>query len=103
MQPPGIAVPRTPDELREKAEGRVARSKEHAAPPALYFNPQLVTDSAGRVTFEFTMPEGETEYRLLVDALGKGRVGSTQQIIVGTKQPEAAQSLPAAARTNEAK
>jgi uncharacterized protein YfaS (alpha-2-macroglobulin family) len=57
-----------------------------AAPPALYFNPQLVTDANGRVTFEFTMPAGETEYRLLVDALGKGRIGSKQQIIVGSSK-----------------
>ena len=67
-----------------------------AAPASLYFNPQLVTDQNGRVTFEFTMPEGETEYRLLIDALGKGRLGSKQQLIVGTDKAEAAQSQPAA-------
>jgi uncharacterized protein YfaS (alpha-2-macroglobulin family) len=51
-------------------------------------NPQLVTDASGRVTIEFTMPPGETAYRLLVDALGKGRIGSKQEIIVGTSEPK---------------
>jgi hypothetical protein len=60
------------------------------------------------VTFEFTMPQGESEYRLLVDALGKGRLGSQQQIIVGTSQPPtaqpaAAEQQPAPAKPSEAK
>jgi hypothetical protein len=75
-------------ESRDKGEGaeRLKESLRMTAPPSLYFNPQLVTDESGRVTIEFTMPEGETEYRLLVDALGKGRIGSKQQTIVGTKE-----------------
>jgi hypothetical protein len=100
LPPPDVASRPKPDEVREKGEsdGRLSRVKESAALPTLYFNPQLVTDANGRVTFEFTMPEGESEYRLLVDALGKGRIGSVQQVIVGTGQPAAGQSLPAAAK-----
>jgi hypothetical protein len=78
-----------------------ANSGAAPAPPALYFNPQLVTDANGRVTFEFTMPAGETEYRLLVDALGKGRLGSKQQIIVGSSAANAgapAEAKPAGAK-----
>ncbi|HZL89603.1 MAG TPA: hypothetical protein VFB96_14660, partial [Pirellulaceae bacterium] len=74
-------------ESRDKGEGaeRLKEAMRMTAPPSLYFDPQLVTDANGRVTIVFTMPEGETEYRLLVDALGKGRIGSKQQTIVGTK------------------
>lgn len=51
------------------------------APPSLYFNPQLLTDASGRVTIEFNMPPVAAEYRLLIDALGNGRIGSQQQVI----------------------
>jgi hypothetical protein len=55
-----------------------------AAPAALYFNPQLVTDAQGRATIDFTMPAVESEYLLLIDALGHGRIGSRQQqLIIG--------------------
>jgi len=48
--------------------------------------------------FEFTLPESQADYRLLVDALGKGRLGSQQQLLVGTKPAEAkpaAETAPA--------
>jgi hypothetical protein len=52
-----------------------------AAPASLYFNPQLIADENGRATIEFKMPPVESEYRLLIDALGNGRIGSLQQVI----------------------
>ena len=70
------------------AENRSKGSEGPSAPAVLYANPQLVTDASGRVTIEFTMPPGETAYRLLVDALGKGRIGSKQETIVGTSGPK---------------
>jgi len=66
-------------------ESRSIRPSSSPAQTVLYANPQLVTDASGRVTIEFTMPPGETAYRLLVDALGKGRIGSKQEIIVGSE------------------
>jgi hypothetical protein len=58
------------------------------APASLYFNPSLLTDAAGSATIEFTMPPVDSQYRLLIDALGQGRIGSRQQLI--TCQGEAA-------------
>ena len=47
-------------------------------PPALYFNPQLMTDARGEATFRFSMPQVPAEYRVMVDAVGHGRIGSQQ-------------------------
>jgi len=58
-----------------------AESKETAAPAALYFNPDLLTDAEGRAVIEFVMPSVEAQYRLLVDALGQGRLGSHEQLL----------------------
>jgi uncharacterized protein YfaS (alpha-2-macroglobulin family) len=58
-----------------------AKPDTSAAPSSLYFNPQLVTDNQGRATVRFVMPQVESEYRVLIDALGQGRIGSHQQII----------------------
>lgn len=64
---------------------RAATQEE--APAALYFNPQLATDAQGRANIEFVVPPVESEYRLLIDALGQGRVGSRQQqLIIGDRQ-----------------
>lgn len=60
----------------------VAREAGDAAPPSLYFNPQLIADSRGRVAIEFVMPPAESEYRLLIDALGHGRLGSAAYPLV---------------------
>jgi hypothetical protein len=57
-----------------------------AAPASIYFNPRLIADDNGRATIEFTMPLVESEYRLLIDALGNGRIGSLQQVIECKKQ-----------------
>jgi hypothetical protein len=65
--------------LAERAAGNPQATP---APASLYFNPQLMTDSEGKATIQFTMPQAEAEYRLLVDALGQGRIGSQQQTIV---------------------
>ena len=71
------------EDTKEKLAERVAgKEQPAAAPSSLYFNPQLMTDSDGKATIRFTMPTVESEYRLLVDALGQGRIGSQQQTIV---------------------
>jgi hypothetical protein len=64
-----------------EAKPEAAKADSSAAPAALYFNPQLVTDAEGRATVRFVMPQVDSEYRVLIDALGQGRIGSTQQLI----------------------
>jgi uncharacterized protein YfaS (alpha-2-macroglobulin family) len=64
---------------------RAASDAKNQAPTSLYFNPHMVADKSGQVTIEFVMPPVESEYRLLVDALGNGRIGSRQEMIVGKK------------------
>jgi uncharacterized protein YfaS (alpha-2-macroglobulin family) len=66
---------------RPAAAPAAAPAPSAAAPAALYFNPQLLTDAQGQATVEFTMPEAPAEYRLLIDALGQGRIGSEQMTI----------------------
>jgi len=61
-----------------------------AAPAALYFNPDLVTDAEGRATIEFVMPTVDSNYRLLVDALGQGRIGSQEQLLTCGAAPATA-------------
>ena len=58
------------------------KSEGATAPAALYFNPQLVTDANGRATIRFIMPSIDSEYRLLIDALGQGRIGSRQELLI---------------------
>src|SRR5262245_2042196 len=72
------------DEAKKEplADVTVGKPQAAAAPASLYFNPQLMTDSEGKATFQFTMPQADSQYRLLVDALGQGRIGSRQQTIV---------------------
>jgi hypothetical protein len=53
-----------------------------AAPPALYFNPRLMTDEQGYATIEFQLPQVESQYRVLIDAFGQGRIGSVELPIV---------------------
>ncbi len=88
--PPAGAVT---DQLKQKSDGNemkkeqlaelaAAKPQSAAAPAALYFNPQLMTDSGGKATIQFTMPQADAEYRVLIDALGQGRIGSQQQTIV---------------------
>jgi hypothetical protein len=75
LPPAGAARP-------DAAGAPVSKSEAAAAPPSLYFNPQLMTDADGRATVRFVMPQVASEYRLLIDALGQGRIGSRQQIII---------------------
>jgi hypothetical protein len=72
------------DDARKErlAEDAVGKPQSAAAPASLYFNPDLMTDSEGKATVRFTMPPTDAEYRVLVDALGQGRIGSRQQTIV---------------------
>jgi len=70
------------DKKEPLAERAAGKPQSAAAPASLYFNPQLMTDSDGKATIQFTMPQAEGEYRLLVDALGQGRIGSRQQTII---------------------
>ena len=56
------------------------------APPALLFEPVLATDSQGQATVTFTLPDVDCEYRVLIDAIGHGRVGSLQKVIVGRSE-----------------
>lgn len=58
-----------------------AKGEATTAPAALYFNPQLVTDASGRASVQFVMPPVQSQYRLLIDALGQGRIGSRQEIL----------------------
>jgi uncharacterized protein YfaS (alpha-2-macroglobulin family) len=41
-----------------------------------------MTDAEGRATVHFVMPQIASEYRLLIDALGQGRIGSRQQRLI---------------------
>jgi len=75
-------------EAREDLEDK--KSDAAAAPPSLYFNPQLMTDANGLATIRFVMPPVDSEYRVLIDALGQGRIGSRQALIVGRGAPAAA-------------
>jgi len=68
-------------DLNRDSEGEKRKAAEEAvAPSAIYFNPQLTTDSYGMVTIEFQMPAVASEYRLLLDAYGGGRVGSSAEV-----------------------
>lgn len=70
-----------------KLEGAALAQSDYkaapAAPPALLFEPSLATDAQGQATIEFTLPDVDCEYRVLIDAIGHGRIGSLQQVIVG--------------------
>jgi hypothetical protein len=77
---PSATKPSRPSvELLGAVEDRFGRG--NGAPAAIYFNPRLIANENGRATIEFTLPRVESEYRLLIDALGNGRIGSLQQRI----------------------
>jgi hypothetical protein len=76
-------APQTPAAAKsEPLERAAGKPGEPTAPTSLYFNPQLMTDAEGKATIHIKMPQAESEYRLLIDALGQGRIGSQQQTIV---------------------
>jgi hypothetical protein len=96
---PPAPAPSTPAEQpatdaadRPLARGGAASSRDKleiaasAAPASIYFNPRLTTDEQGFVTLEFRLPEVESEYRLLIDAFGDGRVGSSADLKIVCKE-----------------
>jgi hypothetical protein len=71
------------DTAKPAAADRAAKADQSAAAPAaIFFNPEIQTDAAGAATVRFTMPSVQSEYRLMIDAIGDGRLGSRQQTIV---------------------
>jgi hypothetical protein len=66
-------------ETEKKAADKDANST--ATPPSLFFEPNLTTDADGNATIRFKMPSVACEYRLLIDALGSGRIGSRQELL----------------------
>jgi len=62
--------------LTEQAKG------ENSLPSSLFWRPLSPTDAGGTVTIEFTMPAVPSEYRLLIDAIGSGRLGGEQRLII---------------------
>jgi hypothetical protein len=65
-----------------------AKAPTTKAPASLYWNPQLTADAQGRAVIEFTMPAVESNYRILIDAYGNGRLGSAQEVVLCREQPE---------------
>lgn len=49
-------------------------------PDSLFWRP-LSPVSDGTFTIEFTMPAAESDYRLLIDAIGSGRIGGKDQLL----------------------
>jgi hypothetical protein len=94
VQPSGASAPAVEARIRGlqpadddaakalRLERPAAKYEAAVAPAALFFDPQLMTDADGRATVRFVMPPVDSEYRLLIDALGHGRIGSRQQLIV---------------------
>jgi hypothetical protein len=72
---PAIAV-----QEQQRSEG-----EENQAPVTLYFNPRLETDADGYATIELQMPNTEADYRILIDAIGHGRIGSAEMLIMCRK------------------
>jgi hypothetical protein len=72
---PAVAV-----QERQRTEGEESR-----APVTLYFNPRLETDADGYATIELQMPDAEADYRILIDAIGHGRIGSAEMLIMCRK------------------
>jgi hypothetical protein len=73
--------------LQNNLAGTADKAKDATPPAALYFNPQLMTDADGRATIQFTMPRVDSDYWLLIDALGHGRFGSRQELIAVGSTP----------------
>ncbi len=77
-----------PAEKKSLAErARLARSASgylggEALPDSIFWRPLSPIESDGTLTIEFTMPAAESEYRLLIDAIGSGRIGGKQQLLI---------------------
>ena len=77
---PAAADPAAEPAKDESAKNESGRDKSAGAPSAIYFNPQLTTAADGTVIIEFRMPAVASEYRVLLDAYGNGRVGSSAEL-----------------------
>ncbi len=53
-----------------------------AAPDTLFWRPLSPIGADGYFTIEFNMPAAESDYRLLLDAIGNGRIGGQQQLLL---------------------
>jgi hypothetical protein len=83
----GAVRPRAEDMREGEAPLAALRAVEPgSAPASLYFQPHLVADENGFATIEFMLPAVESEYRLLIDAVGSGRIGSAEALIVGQEE-----------------
>lgn len=60
------------------AEGRLS---DQLPPDSLFWRPLSPIDQNGTFTIEFTMPAAESDYRLLIDAIGSGRIGGKEQLL----------------------
>ncbi|EAQ80926.1 hypothetical protein [Blastopirellula marina] len=49
-----------------------------AAPETIYWAPLVQTDSSGQATLSFQLPPTPGKYRITIDALGEGRLGSVR-------------------------
>jgi len=67
--------------LRRKEASSASAVREEVPPATLYFNADLRTDAEGRVSISFTLPPTSGRYRLLLDAIGAGKVASSQHVI----------------------
>jgi hypothetical protein len=56
-------------------------------PSSLFWRPLTPTDSSGMVTIEFKLPDSPAEYRLLIDAIGAGRLGGEQRLLQSQVPP----------------
>lgn len=80
LQPPDSPPPQ-PLRLRRKEGSSASAVREEVPPATLYFNADLRTDAEGRVSISFTLPPTSGRYRLLLDAIGAGKVASSQRVI----------------------
>ncbi len=81
----GFAPGPTPAPAVAVQERQHTEGEENAAPVTLYFNPRLETDADGYATIELQMPDAEADYRILIDAIGHGRIGSAEMLIMCRK------------------
>jgi hypothetical protein len=96
--PPSAAIddPAASARKLSQSESRVT------APASLYFNPRLATDERGFATFTFQMPAAESDYRILVDAIGDGRIGSREFRIQCRAEPPPAGEAAGAVEASKA-
>jgi hypothetical protein len=62
-------------------------SETSGLPSSLFWRPLTPTDTSGVVTIEFKLPDSPAEYRLLIDAIGAGRLGGEQRLLQSQVPP----------------